>query len=125
MTIRKLAFAGAAVLLLAGCQTRYLPVDDAGHHTAVPAPGAAAAAPVSLDVPPPAPVPLAALSDTCGAAALQYLIGKPKTEIPVPVNPGKRQVTCATCAMAPGVDPARTTVLFDPGTGLVTQVMCR
>jgi hypothetical protein len=123
MTIRKLGLAGAALMLLAGCQTRYLPVDDAGHHTAVAAPGAAA--PVSPDALPAAPMPLAALSDTCGAFGLQYLVGKPKAEIPVPVNPGKRQVTCTSCARAPGDDPARTTILFDQGSGLVTQVICK
>jgi len=122
MTIRTITLAGGAALLLAGCQT-YLPVDDAGHHTA--APPKSAAAPVSPNALPPAPVPLAALSDTCGATGLQYLVGKPKTEIPVPVNPGKRQVICTSCAMAPGTDPARMTILFDQGTGLVTQVMCK
>lgn len=117
--VRKLAV-GAALLLLAGCQTRYLPVDDAGRHTATPALGAAATTPVPVGASPPAPVPLAGLSDTCGASGLQYLVGKPKTQIPVPVNPAKRQVICVTCAAAPGPDPARATILFDQGTGLVT-----
>jgi hypothetical protein len=124
MTIRRHVLIGATLLLLAGCGGRYLPVDDAGRRTALPAPGAVTP-PVSPDGLPLAPIPLAALHDTCGATELQYLVGKPETQIPVPVDPGQRQVTCAGCVMGPGSDPTRTTILFDQGSGLVTQVMCR
>ncbi len=128
MTMRKWAMGAAAMVLLAGCQTRYLPVDDAGNHTALPPAASATAPPVAPPAPsalPAAPIPLAVLSDTCGAGALRYLIGKPKTQIPVPVDLSKRQVICTGCAAAPQNDPARVTILFDQTSGIVTEVMCR
>ncbi len=125
MKTRTIVMATAAAVLLAGCQTRYLPVDDAGRHTAVPPPAAGAVAPVSTNALPPAPAPLAALSDSCGAGALRYLVGKPKTQIPVPVDLSKRQVICTTCTLPANEDPSRATILFDPTSGLVTDVMCR
>ncbi len=60
----------------------------------------------------------------CEAASLAYLIGRPKTEIPVPVNPSRRRVSCTTCPVTQDYSPDRTDILFDPTTGLVTAVKC-
>ena len=35
--------------------------------------------------------------DQCGAVALAYLVGRPKSEIPVPVDPARRRVACLSC----------------------------
>ncbi|ESQ73453.1 hypothetical protein [Asticcacaulis sp. AC402] len=63
-------------------------------------------------------------ADQCGAAELQYLIGKPRTEIPVPLHPGKRRVVCSTCAVTMDFAADRQTVVFDTDTGLIQSVKC-
>jgi hypothetical protein len=63
-------------------------------------------------------------ADRCGAAGLQYLVGRPKTEIPIPVSPGARRVICTTCPMTRDYREDRQTILFDLSTGLVTSVAC-
>jgi hypothetical protein len=70
--------------------------------------------------PAPAPRP----SDSCGAGPLQYLVGRPRTDIPVPVNPSKRRVVCSTCAMTMDYIPDRQTITYDTQTGRVTSVRC-
>jgi hypothetical protein len=102
-----------AVAVLAGCQDRYLAVDDAGRTTATPPPLAAP------------PTTAAAAADTCGAGKLQYLIGKSRRQIPVPVNMAKQRVDCTTCVLSHLDDPQRVTILFDQSTGLVTDVKCQ
>jgi hypothetical protein len=84
-------------------------------------------APVS---PPPHPRPVApqpppsSSRDACHAGPLQYLIGKPHTDIPVPVTPSLRRVVCSTCVMTHDYNPARQTIIYDATTGLVTSVKC-
>jgi hypothetical protein len=80
-----------------------------------PVPGGPGAAPPTLVRPPPA---------TCDAPQLTYLIGRPKTEIPVPVDPSRRRVSCTTCPVSQDYRPERTDILFDEKTGLVTAVKC-
>lgn len=72
--------------------------------------------------PPPAYRP--ASNDTCGAAALQYLVGKPRTEIPVPLQPSQRRVVCSTCVTTQEFRADRQTITFDSDTGLITSVKC-
>ena len=74
--------------------------------------------------PPPAPVAPAPPKDACGAADLQYLVGKPRTDIPVPLQPGLRRVACTTCPVTEDYIPARQTILYDTQTGLITAVRC-
>ncbi len=109
--------AGAASL---GACADYLAVDSAGNHTA------AAPRPVMAETTTaaPAPVPVAAKPDTCGAAALQYLVGKPKSEVPVPVNPAGRRVYCSTCMVTMDYSPARLNIVFDQDSGIVKAVKC-
>jgi hypothetical protein len=61
---------------------------------------------------------------TCEAPELAYLIGKPHTQIPVPVDPSRRRVSCTTCPVTEDYRPERTDILFDQTTGLVTAVKC-
>lgn len=81
--------------------------------------------------PPPAPrveappaMPAEEPKDTCGAKPLQYLVGKPKSEIPVPVDPTKRRVTCTTCPVTQDYRPDRLNIFFDAETGIIKEVKC-
>jgi hypothetical protein len=89
-------------------------------------PPPAVVAPASPPAPPhaAAPRPPPASKDSCGADALQYLVGKPRTDIPVPVNPGRRRVVCSTCAMTMDYQSTRQTIIFDSKTDLVSSVKC-
>lgn len=71
---------------------------------------------------PPAFKPIS--NDQCGADALQYLIGKSRTEIPVPLNPGNRRVVCSSCVITQDYRADRQTIIFDTDTGLITSVKC-
>jgi hypothetical protein len=71
-----------------------------------------------------APAPPPKPRDSCGAVSLQYLVGKPRTDIPVPVNPAMRRVVCSTCVTTRDFVSARQTITFDSQTGLVTSVKC-
>lgn len=62
--------------------------------------------------------------DSCGISELAWLIGKPKTEIPVPVDPGRRRVYCATCMVTEDLVPDRQDIVFDPDTGVVVRLGC-
>jgi len=99
-----------------------------------PAPPALAqSAPPPVAVAPPAPPPPKAPPpkaapppppDTCGARSLQYLVGRPRSEIPVPINPGGRRVTCTTCPMTMDFSPGRLNILFDAESGIIKEVKC-
>ena len=71
----------------------------------------------------PRPEP-AAPADQCGASDLAWLVGKPKTEIPVPLHPSLRRVVCTTCPRTEEYMPRRQTILFDLDTGVVQSVSC-
>jgi hypothetical protein len=110
----------AAALVLGGCSTGGDGVKEAspapaGQTTQIPAPPAPET---------PAPAPVETAPDRCGAGELQWLVGKPKTEIPVPVDPTKRRVVCSTCVMTMDFNPERQTIVFDTDTGLVKSVRC-
>ena len=74
-----------------------------------------------VSAPPPRP---AAPVDSCGARGLQYLVGRPRTEIPVPLHPSMRRVVCLTCPISDEIAPMRQTILYDPDSGLVREVRC-
>jgi hypothetical protein len=79
--------------------------------------------PGSLLLPAPGP-PRPHLPDTCGAAALAGLVGKPRTQIPVPVDLTRRRVACTACPVAPDVRLDRLNILYDAQSGLVTKITC-
>lgn len=62
--------------------------------------------------------------DACGAYELQSLIGKPRTEVPVAIDPGRQRVACTTCPLGGEDDPERLNFLFDADTGLIKQIRC-
>lgn len=100
-----------AAVALAGCGST--PPAD----VAQPAPQPAAA--VSA-----APSPVGAEPDQCGAVALQGLVGRPRSEIPVPVDPARQRVACSACAVTQDYSPARLNFFFDADTGLIQSVRC-
>ena len=78
-----------------------------------------------LRTPEPAPEPIQdAPKDACGAAALAHLVGKNKSEIPVPVNPAQRRVACTTCPITEDFSPWRLNIFYDAKTGVITEVRC-
>jgi hypothetical protein len=74
--------------------------------------------------PPPYIAPPAPIQSHCEAASLAWLVGKPRTAIPVPVDPTSRRVSCTTCPVTQDYLPERTDILFDAQTGLITAVKC-
>lgn len=97
------------LLGLAACSTSAPPT---------PAPPSVAPSPAPpVATPPPAP-------DTCGARDLQSLIGRPRSEIPVPVRPELQRVACTTCAVTMDFNPNRLNIFFDAATGLIAQIRC-
>lgn len=62
--------------------------------------------------------------DSCGARPLQYLVGRPRTEIPIPLEPGRRRVVCSTCPITQDYSAYRQTIIYDAQTGLVKEVKC-
>jgi hypothetical protein len=80
-------------------------------------------APTEQPPAPPAPQPEAP-PDSCGAAPLQYLVGRPKSQIPVPVDPSRRRVTCSTCPVTMDYREDRLNIIFDADTGMVLEVKC-
>lgn len=63
-------------------------------------------------------------ADICRASELQWLVGKPRTEIPVPVDVVNRRVTCTTCPVTQDYSPQRLNIFFNEQTGIVEQVRC-
>lgn len=62
--------------------------------------------------------------DMCRAGELQWLVGKPRTEIPVPVDVVNRRVTCTTCPVTQDYAPHRLNIFFNEQTEIVEQVRC-
>ena len=83
-----------------------------------------APAPYPASVAAPAPAPSLASRDQCGAAELQDLVGKLRTEIPVPIDPTKQRVACTTCPVTQDFSPKRLNFFFDAATGVIKEVRC-
>ena len=97
-----------AVLALAACAT---PPPE-------PAPQ-----PPPLAAPPPVVQPPAP-ADTCGADQVRHLIGRPRTEIPVPLRPDLQRVACTTCPVTLDHNPNRLNFFFDAQTGIIKEIRC-
>ena len=120
------AFPILAALLLTACAGDSKPPPTPSPAPApLPAPAAAPlpAPPESL---PPVPVSVIAppKPDQCGAYLLGDIVGRPRTEIPVPVDPTKRRVVCTTCPTTTDFRADRVTIEYDATTGKVTKVGC-
>lgn len=104
MKIKILAGA-AALLLMSAC---------ASDAPAPPPP------PPSYRPPPPPPPP----ADQCGAAEAQKYVGRPRSEIPIPVLPALQRVACTTCPVTQDFHPRRLNFFYDAQTGIVKEVRC-
>jgi hypothetical protein len=91
--------------------------------TVLPSPGDLPVLRMPGDVAPPGPRSRIA-SDSCGAVQMQSLVGRPRSLIPVPLDPNRQRVACTTCPAADDTDPTRLNFLFDPKTGLIRQIRC-
>lgn len=105
--IRKLATL-ATVLVLSACASNPQPATSAPPITAAP----------TVPLPPPPP------EDSCKSGELQYLVGRNRSEIPVPTDPSKRRVACTTCPVTMDYRPDRLNIFFDAETGIVKEVKC-
>lgn len=63
-------------------------------------------------------------ADMCKAGELQWLVGKPRSQIPVPVDVVNRRVACTTCPVTEDYSPYRLNIFYNQQTGLVEQVRC-
>ncbi len=111
------AVVSLTVLTLCGC------VEGADKPIAAAGQPALRVFPGSLLLPAPGP-PGTHLPDMCGAAALAGLVGRPRSQIPVPVDLSRRRVACTACPVAPDIRLDRVNILFDAKTGLVTRIAC-
>lgn len=62
--------------------------------------------------------------DLCKAQDLQYLVGRHRNEIPVPVEVVNRRVTCTTCPVTMDFSPYRLNIFYNADTQRVEQVRC-
>lgn len=62
--------------------------------------------------------------DLCKADDHQWLVGRSRAEIPVPVDVVNRRVTCTTCPMTDDYSPYRLNILFNQASGRIEQVRC-
>lgn len=105
-----------ALMILASC---------ASPEPKAPAPPPAPETPVAVapSRPRPAPEPERP-RDACGAWELQSLVGKQRSDIPVPVDPSRRRVACTTCPVTMDFREDRLNIFFDADTGVVKRVSC-
>ena len=100
------------MLAVVGCST---PVSEAS------APRAVEAAQLSQPV---GSRPSNPTADLCRAGELQWLVGKPKADIPVPVDVVNRRVTCTTCPVTQDFSAYRLNIFYNEQTGVIEQVRC-
>lgn len=74
--------------------------------------------------PPPAPpVPRHPPMDSCGANAMQYLVGRPVAELPAQSRREER-VVGTHASIDQRFDPDRVTILYDEDSGRIARVRC-
>jgi hypothetical protein len=126
------AAAGLTILALglAACSTPSYPTKapapaapEAPAPAPAPGPAPAPAPPVAAPRSP-IPQPQASARDQCGAADLQGLVGRPRTEIPVPLEPNRQRVACTSCPVTEDFDPTRLNFFFDAESGRIKQIRC-
>jgi hypothetical protein len=111
-----------AVLALAACSSAPTPPPPVplAPPPPPPPPRPIAVVPPRISIPPPPTTPM----DQCGAWELQGLVGRPRSAIPVPVEPQRRRVVCTTCPRTMDYNERRLTIEYDAVTNLVTRVAC-
>lgn len=118
--MRRGGWTAAGLLLLLGACATSSPEDQAPPSRAPlpsPPPTVAPTAPAqaAVKVPP---------KDACGASELQGLVGRPRTEIPVPIDPNRQRVACTTCPVTQDYRPERLNFFFDAESGIIKEIRC-
>ena len=62
--------------------------------------------------------------DACGAASLQYLTGRPVSDIPQTFGRHEQRVIGQNAYYEDHFNPERLTIIFDEQTGRITRVRC-
>ncbi len=118
------AAAFGALAALASCAPYPLTSSPPARATRPPA----AVAPAPAPTPPlqsrPPRTPDVSVSDPCGAGPMQRLVGRPRSEIPVPLQPSRQRVACTTCPVTLDFSPGRLNFFFDAETGIIREVRC-
>ena len=126
--MRRLIGAGLLIAVVAGCapQPQQRTPARTGQPSATIPPPSRYATPVPYVTQKPStqPEPPKTAADACGAAAHAYLVGKNRSEIPIPVDPSKRRVACSTCPVTEELQPTRLNIFYDANSGTVTEVRC-
>lgn len=105
-------------------QLMFLAVFGLSACAASPSPPPAPVTPPPVAEAPTIPLPPPPPPDSCGARDLQWLVGQPRSRIPVPTDPSRRRVACTTCPVTMDYNPSRLNVFFDADTGIVKEVKC-
>nr|MEA2799843.1 hypothetical protein [Phenylobacterium sp.] len=117
-----------ALVVVAGCAAPSYPVVSPPA-----APPRTTASPPTQPQPQPQPPPprrspirppQVSVNDQCGAAAQQGLIGRPRTEVPIPITPDRQRVACTTCPVTLDYRADRLNFFFDAETGIIKEVRC-
>ena len=112
--------AAAGLVALSACASPPPPARHAGQPTApVRTPVSSTERPYLSE-----PGVRAVNGDMCKAGELQWLVGKPRSEIPVPVDVVNRRVTCTECAITEEFSAYRLNIFYDRQTGIIEQVRC-
>ncbi len=107
--MKKILMFGAALIALSACASE------------PPAPPPPAPPPPSSR---PATPPPSESADACGANEAQRFVGRPRSEIPVPVLPNLQRVACTTCPVTMDFNARRLNFFYDAQTGIVKKVSC-
>jgi hypothetical protein len=55
---------------------------------------------------------------------MQWLVGRPRSEIPPAADTSRRRVACTTCPVTLDYRASRLNIFFDAETGIVKEVKC-
>ena len=62
--------------------------------------------------------------DICKAGEMQWLVGRSRRDIPVPVDVVNRRVVCTTCPVTEDYNPYRLNIYYNAQTSVVERVSC-
>ena len=125
--MRRLILGGTLLAVIAGCAPQAPPPPRQPLQRPMPL-----ARPSPYDTPTPYVTPKPSsqptapktAADACGAASHAYLVGKNRSEIPIPVDPAQRRVACSTCPLTEEFRPTRLNILYNTESGVIESVRC-